>query len=63
MSRRSDLEDELRSAGDRRDWDECDRIEAELDALDAPYFTRREPEPLAKMPLWKRALGRLYRRD
>lgn len=23
----------LQSAGDRRDWDECDRIEAEIDRL------------------------------
>lgn len=31
VSRDAELRAALRDAGDRRDWDECDRIEEELD--------------------------------
>lgn len=34
------LRAEMRVAGDRRDWDDCRRIEREIDSLEG-----REPEP------------------
>jgi hypothetical protein len=41
MSREQALQEKLRNAGDRRDWDECDRIEEELDTGTRSKFGAR----------------------